>query len=364
MVAGWFGEHAWWLDLGAHFKFIYLLVFCLVAAAYAWDRRWLIALGAAGFAGANLLPLLPYLRGACDTSTGVASSCRAMMVNVNTFHGDPSRVAAAIRAERPDILLLLEVDRRWLSSMGPALGDFAYRLVEPRPDNFGIALFSRLPWEDARVVFIGEANLPSVQARIRIGDSWLCVLGTHPPPPVGHRMWSLRNDQLSQLGRYVRGIAGPLIVFGDLNTTPWAYHFGRFMAASGLENSALGRGIHGTWPIFARPFALPIDHFLYRGQVVVLGRREGADLASDHLPIIVDFGIGTPPRRAQAKPTNGLNFSDRPSKMKRGAWIARARGESNPSREAWARGRAGGTGLGDQALARSATSIHESGGQI
>lgn len=290
-VAGWYGEYAWWLDGCAHFRALYVAIFALLAIAHALERRWLFALGAGGLAVVNLAPLKPYLIDAIPPRHGPApdGATRAMMINVNTSFGDASRVAAAIRIERPDILLLLEVDRRWLERLKPELARFPNQLTEPRGDNFGIALFSRLPWADARVVVLGEAGLPSVLARVSAGQGRVWIFGTHAPPPMGRRMWALRNGHLSELARQLRGMEGPLVVLGDLNATPWSYHFGRLMDSAGLDDSARGRRLMGTWPVFARPFSIPIDHCLLRGGVVVHGRRHGPDVGSDHLPVIVDF---------------------------------------------------------------------------
>lgn len=291
MVAGWYGEYAWWLDMWVHFKGCYVAIFLLLAIVQACDRRWLYAAGATGLAIVNLMPLWPYLAGpgTAGEAPGPGVVVRAMMANVNTFYGDASRVAGAIRHERPDILLLIEVDRGWLSKLEPELAAFPNRLLEPRDDNFGIALFSKLPLDAARVVFIGKADVPSVQARVAVGDDWACFLGTHLPPPAGERLWELRNDQFGELARHVRGMIGPLLVLGDFNATPWSYHFGRFMDATGLEDSARGRRLMGTWPTFARPFSIPIDHCLYRDGIVIRGRRHGSDVGSDHVPVIVDF---------------------------------------------------------------------------
>ncbi len=215
-----------------------------------------------------------------------------MMINVNTFYGDAPRIATAIRIERPDILLLLEVDRRWLEKLKPELGRFPNQLTEPRGDNFGIALFSRLPWADARVVPLGEPALPSVQAKVFVGQERVSIFGTHAPPPMGGRLWSLRNEHLSETARHLRAIEGPVMVLGDLNATPWSYHLGRLVDSAGLEDSARGRRLMGAWPVFARPFSIPIDHCLHRGGIVIHGRRHGPDVGSDHLPVIVEFGAG------------------------------------------------------------------------
>jgi endonuclease/exonuclease/phosphatase (EEP) superfamily protein YafD len=79
---------------------------------------------------------------------------------------------------------------------------------------------------------------------------------------------------------------------GDLNTTPWSYHYHAFIRTSGLENASKGRGLHPTWPTFAPPLWIPLDHALHTDDLTILKKTVGPDVGSDHYPIRVDFALG------------------------------------------------------------------------
>ena len=165
-------------------------------------------------------------------------------------------------------------------------------VAEPREDNFGIALFSRLPMRDTKVTYFGNAGVPSIVARGATRAAEIVIIATHPLPPVGTEHFDLRNEQLQHIAEYVRSVKGPLILLGDLNTSPWSWHFKRFVQVSALVDSARGRGWQPTWPSMMPLLLVPIDHALCTRDVVALSRETGASIGSDHYPLIVTFGIG------------------------------------------------------------------------
>jgi len=67
--------------------------------------------------------------------------------------------------------------------------------------------------------------------------------------------------------------------------------FADFLQSSGLRNSAEGRGLSGTWPSFFPPLLIPIDHFLHTDEVIVNRREVVKASGSDHLPLLVEFGL-------------------------------------------------------------------------
>jgi endonuclease/exonuclease/phosphatase (EEP) superfamily protein YafD len=98
-----------------------------------------------------------------------------------------------------------------------------------------------------------------------------------------------RNRQLVEIARFLAAQTGPLVLLGDLNTTPWNFYFQRLLADSGLRSSAEGRGYQASWP--GAPFLLriPLDHVLLSPELRVVRREIGPDVGSDHLPVIVEF---------------------------------------------------------------------------
>src|SRR5690606_15209350 len=87
--------------------------------------------------------------------------------------------------------------------------------VHPRPDNFGVALLSRMPLEEPTLMRIGDTPMPSVMARVRHQGRSLLVVGMHPPPPLSARHAVVRDRPLSALVDVVvqRGVA--VVVLGD-----------------------------------------------------------------------------------------------------------------------------------------------------
>src|SRR6185295_2805239 len=91
-------------------------------------------------------------------------------------------VRRLIRDERPDIVGLVETDRRWLTELAPALADYPSRIEHPRDDNFGIAFYARRPVTGAAQEL--GSSLPSIVARVDLDGAPLHVIVTHPLPPT------------------------------------------------------------------------------------------------------------------------------------------------------------------------------------
>lgn len=196
-----------------------------------------------------------------------------------------------IEACDPDVIVLEEVDKTWLDRLAPVLGRYPHAHVHPRPDNFGIALFSRLPLKAKETLWLGGSGLPSILARVEGPDGEFRLLATHPMPPGGRYHTARRDRQLAALPEVVAADGSPLLLLGDLNTTPWGASYRALLAETGLVDSLQGRGPQASWPARLGWFGIPIDHCLHSEGIVVLDRRIGPDVDSDHLPVIVDFAV-------------------------------------------------------------------------
>ncbi len=288
-VAGMVGILAdfWWvLGLFAHFRAQYAAVLLLCAAA-AWGLRRRLAAGAfAALAGLNLAFLWPLL---APPPAGPTPALRVMLANVHRANGNHRLLPAAVRQYRPDVLVLLEVDDGWLRDLAGLRAAYPYRIARPRDDNFGIALFSRRPLRRPRLLHLGTP-LPTVAAEVDAGGRLLTVLGTHPPPALSARLARLQSHQFDELARFTATSALPVLLVGDLNTTPWSGAFRRLVQRGRLANGARGRRVLMTWPTVAPPLAIPIDHALHTAPLAVTGFRTGPSIGSDHYPIVVDVG--------------------------------------------------------------------------
>lgn len=293
-LGGFLGARAWWLELLSHFRVQYVCGFLVLAGIYALGRKWKHTAGASAMAFVNALPVLLFLLPPAPAAPAGDASFRVMLMNVNTCWGDPAAVRAAISNAQPDLLVLEEISDRWLADLAPALAPYPFREVQPRPDNFGIGLFSRRPLDSARSVPFGLVDIPTLFARVRLDDQPLTLIATHPMPPGEALLAAERNRQLDWLAGEISGLNEPVLLAGDLNAAPWSPVFRRFERTSGLRDSARGRSIHPTWPAFIPPLWIPLDHVLHSPGLAVRNYRVGTSIRSDHLPVIVDVAWPAP----------------------------------------------------------------------
>jgi endonuclease/exonuclease/phosphatase (EEP) superfamily protein YafD len=289
-LVGFLGRFSWFLDLFSHFRVQYLVGLGILGAVFLLARRWKTAAVFLLFASVNLATVLPLYVGAPSDAVGATETLRAMLINVNTHGGDPDRVGQVVREADPDILVLEEISDRWVRRLQWLTQSHPHSRVQPRGDNFGIGLYSKLPLTQGRIVTIGDAGVPSIVATVETGQGKLGIVATHPVPPAGAAYSRWRNDQFDKLPKHVPSSL-PVMLLGDLNTTPWNFHFKRLLKRTGLKDSAKGRGIQPTWRRYNPLFALPVDHCLHSADVSVVSRSIGAGVGSDHHPLIVDFVI-------------------------------------------------------------------------
>jgi endonuclease/exonuclease/phosphatase (EEP) superfamily protein YafD len=290
-VLGFLGRLWWAFDLFAHFRVQYCLALGLIAAIFLARRRygWSGLFGL--FAAGNLWVVAPIYRTLPQGHGPPRTLHRALWVNVNTERGDPKRVAALIRHASPDVVVLGEVNQRWLTVLAPSLAAYPFSASKPRQDHFGIALYSRFPLTRSEIRYVGSAELPSVVVEVEAPGGRFTIVGTHPLPPVGPEQTRLRDEQLELLPAVVEVARSPVLLMGDLNATPWCYPFQRLLRESGLQDSSQGRGLQPTWPTFLPLLWIPIDHCLFGPGVRVTGKRVGPRVGSDHYPLLVEFGL-------------------------------------------------------------------------
>ncbi len=290
-VLGFFGRWHWFLDLCSHFRVQYALGLVAVSLTLVIPRKRRAAALFSVVAAANLLLVLPLYTGRVACSQSGGRPIRAMLANVNTSSGSAAAVSAAIARFSPDILVLEEVNGQWLSNLRAVTRRYGHAELAPRNDNFGIALWSRFPLTRSRVVEIGDAGVPSLVVEVDAPLGRFTVLATHPLPPLGKAYSGFRNRQLAALPWWVRTASSPVVLLGDLNVTPWNHHFRRLLRESGLRDSAQGRGVQPTWPVFNPLLRIPLDHCLYGQGIGIVDRQVGPPTGSDHFPIIVEFVV-------------------------------------------------------------------------
>lgn len=293
-LAGFLAKIWWVFELACHFRLHLAITLLVFSALWLALKQRRLALACATFAVLNGWLVSSLLLPAKSGAPPSGAKLRLVSLNVLTSNLKTDLVLNFLRASDADIIILLEVNDRWIDRLMPLKAIYPYYAVVPREDNFGIALFSKLPLAETNVIEFGGAEVPSITAQIKLADREIFLLGTHPLPPGSADYARMRNEQLEKIKVLVQQQSLPTVVIGDLNTTPWSPYFSDLLQGTGLKNTSQGRGLFNSWPAGLPWLGIPIDHCLVTPQFAVLKKQLGPQVGSDHLPVIIDLQIGKP----------------------------------------------------------------------
>ncbi|SCE76432.1 Metal-dependent hydrolase, endonuclease/exonuclease/phosphatase family [Micromonospora coriariae] len=211
---------------------------------------------------------------------------------------DLAGLTAAVDRQRPDVVLLSEVDRGWLLNGGhDTLDLLADRLgmpyvFAPAADPvWGDAVLSRWPVTDPRTLPLPAVGAPTgaqaLAVTLDLGDGVrTAVVSTHLQPPPGRGP----VVQARAVADFATGYAAgrPLVVAGDLNTEPGDEAFGQFTTAGLVDALVAAR------PLATSPADDPrqqIDHVFVSPGLTPSGPVAPQGTASDHLPVAVTLTL-------------------------------------------------------------------------
>jgi endonuclease/exonuclease/phosphatase (EEP) superfamily protein YafD len=283
------GRLHWFFELFTHFPLQIASGLIIVILATLLFRRWIPA-------AIGLLCLLPHLTALShyypsrEFSTE-PSDFRVLSFNVLTSNQSHDAVLSYLSECDADFIFLMEINPDWVEALSPLDSDYPYFVKFPRPDNFGMTLYSRHPFVSHEIRFIEGVQVPLVHAVIDLGGHELEVIGCHPVPPMGARQASARNDYLAGLTEITTTSTLPAVILGDFNATVWSPHLREFIKTTSLMDSGRKRGFQPTWRWFNPFFSIPIDHVFHNAALSCTNRQIGPALGSDHRPVITEFAL-------------------------------------------------------------------------
>ncbi|ODT76993.1 MAG: hypothetical protein ABS76_29220 [Pelagibacterium sp. SCN 64-44] len=264
-------------------------------------RRLAVLYVLAGLAASSIILVPEMLGGLAPRPPAPASGTLTMMThNVFGRNYDMQRVAQAIHAANPDIVVLQEYFDGQAVDLHPLLvGDYPYFVRCRGGKRANLGLYSRLPIvqdqdgacpDDA----YGTIRTAHILAHVMLADGRsFSVMTTHIdwPFPVARQ-----DEQLQALSGVLAGVDEPVILAGDFNSTPWSYALRGFASANGLHRETLNLPTFpmiwyylGGWRNML-PF-LPLDHVMTRGGISVHSLGAGLETGSDHLPVVFTFSV-------------------------------------------------------------------------
>ncbi len=213
-----------------------------------------------------------------------------MVANVLQFNRDASRCLGHIRHERPDIVLAVETDDWWLSQLEVITKDYPYTCHAPRPNTYGMLVFSRLPLRNPQIRYVLDPEIPSFHGCLELPGGPLVNLHfLHPKPPAPKEAPSStrRDAELLIVGKIIEKHDGPTVVAGDLNDVAWSHTSELFRRVSRLLDPRVGRGLLPTFHADHQLLRWPLDHVFHSAHFRLQTIKRLSHIGSDHFPILI-----------------------------------------------------------------------------
>lgn len=261
-------------------------------AALLAARRRLGAVLATVVVAAGVATQVPLYVGSASAR---ADDLVVMQANIYLGTADTDALAATVRAEKVDILTVVELTDAALtrlrsSTLAATLG---YSFTHALPDGRGIGIFSRFPLVEGMV--LEHFRLGNVRAVADIdGHGRHAVYALHPLPPWPEPAWRWQSE-LSRLSSILRAETLPTIVGADMNSTWDHRQFRELLRGHGPDGSPglldaaelTGAAAAATYPANRRiPPMLGIDHVMTRGGPVPTSLRTVDLPGSDHRGVV------------------------------------------------------------------------------
>jgi endonuclease/exonuclease/phosphatase (EEP) superfamily protein YafD len=295
--AGWLEESlpptvVWLLSLFSHWQWVILTAGLLASSASVICGRPVAMLPGALVLGSWFL----HLGEAPSPRTALASTevLRVATINLNYENRDLQPLGRWVAAvDAPDILVLQEFTPAHQQIIDGGHGAewaraYVFRSLHPQSDQFGIAVLSRWPIRSAKEV---APHTVEDTLKLHLVIDWqqrlLALTAIHPMPPISWGHSVARDRSMLLEARRLAALDMPGILVGDFNDTPWSA--GMRALAPYLSRAS---GLAPTWPnAYGRISLLPLDHALVTRHWSRVDQSVGADVGSDHRPVMTAIAL-------------------------------------------------------------------------
>jgi endonuclease/exonuclease/phosphatase (EEP) superfamily protein YafD len=213
-----------------------------------------------------------------------ASTPKFRLMSLNMYNGGADARKVAQRAERADIVILVEATPGALQDLKPFGWDerFPYSLGDPKDGFTNTAVYSRFPLRQSKL--IDNTSFQQWETTVRVPDvGSIRLMAVHPCNPYcGGDRWNAEHQLLNEA--ISDNLDQPLVVAGDFNAVD---DHGPMQALRrlGLKSATdvAGSGWLPTYPADERfPPLLPIDHVMINKELTATSVTSFAITGTDH----------------------------------------------------------------------------------
>ena len=228
-----------------------------------------------------------------EASKDAATSLKIFTANVLQENTNSAVLIEEIKNLDPDIVLLTEVNARWISELNKeAVQPYKYTHEVPLDNAYGMALYSKFQLANTTTNYLVSDSIPSIASKLILknGDS-IQLYAIHPTPPMPQEksMSTARDAEMMIIAKKSLENTLPIIVFGDFNDVAWSETSQLFKRVSQLLDSRIGRGLYNTYSAESYLMKWPLDHIFTSTEFRLKRMEVRKDIASDHYPLYTEF---------------------------------------------------------------------------
>jgi len=294
-------KYFWLADLASHFIQHYLAA-SIVLLLCAITLRYKIIVIIALCAVITNASIISAYHSNIDKAANIlpeADTVRILQFNMYLRNKTPEAVINWLdnNLHQADIVLLQECPIHIRESLINRFTDtFPYRSISLDWHREDI-LLSRTPLTSLNIHKLENSLISYIEAEttsptLRIPYRFI---GIHTASPVTSKNWKNRNQQLKNLIPLISNKNNspslPVILSGDLNTTPYSYGFRNLISSTKLRFDT--KATLGTWPSFM-PIAagrITIDHTLATPHFKIIKSDILTPNGSDHFPTLTTLNL-------------------------------------------------------------------------
>jgi endonuclease/exonuclease/phosphatase (EEP) superfamily protein YafD len=287
-LVGFAGYFHWIPDLFTHFRMYHLggLVILLIGGILIKQKStiWLNII-------LTFLIIIPLFKFYMPSIKSSENGLKIGAINLLSSNRAISKVIHDIQIKNYDIIIFQEVSPFWGNALGQINAQYPYHKSVIREGNFGMAIYSKLPLQNIKVLSLCRTGIPTITCESEWKGKKLNIIGIHPEPPDDQDGFENRNILFEKVNQIVKSNQEPSIVLGDFNCTANSSNLRRLTEGSGLKDSRRGFGLQNTWNNDWPFVSITLDHAFATKEISILSRSVGPENGSDHLPLFLEIDI-------------------------------------------------------------------------
>ena len=227
-----------------------------------------------------------------ENAKGEKENFKIISINIFSQNEEFQHLQNYLKEETADVIVLQELTPSWQKHVEFIRKEYPYYKEEPRSNNFGIAVYSKIPFDTVIPKNYIDEMHPSLIGELKVNGKPVSILMTHPVPPLPNQArFERRNKQYKLMKEEIDAMTNENIIFiGDFNSTTYSPNF-KLLQSDKLKDARTGFGLQNSWNAFIPILRTNIDQCWVSKNIGVTNFYRGKDIQSDHFPIVAELKI-------------------------------------------------------------------------